>query len=490
MMASAAFMPATPATGKPLDSNPESRRLAGLREVLHLSWPASLSMVNSTIMRFVDGLMVSWVSPAALSAQFIGGMTAFVPHAFALGTLSATNTYISQNLGAGRHEKCGQYAWAGIMLAVALSAAMLPLALLAGPLFNYIGHAEAHLQTMYFRYMLVTGIFFLSCRAVEQFFYGVHRPKVVYFASLTGNAFNIFANWVLIYGHLGFPSMGLEGAAIGTLVSSILMLCILIVMFLSKRMDRLYGTRRLLSVRLRQVSNLVRVGWPAGVQLCSDILTWYLFAALLVGRFGQAHRVATAAIMRYISMSFMPALGIGVAATALTGRYIGAGRPDLARKRTHTALLVAMTYMSICGLAFLLFGRELVSLFVTTRVEPGMTLAQARQLSQEIIDIGGKIMICAAIFQLFDAIGIIFNRALRGAGDTFWPMIATLVFSLTFVLGGGYIMVTLLPEWASFGPWVTASAYVVIMGGVMAWRFESGAWRKIDLLGRRTGIPD
>ena len=94
-------------------------------------------------------------------------------------------------------------------------------------------------------------------------------------------------------------------------------------------------------------------------------------------------------------------------------------------------------------------------------------------------------MICAAVFQLFDAAGIVFNGALRGAGDTRWPMIAAVALSLSVLVGGGWCMVKFLPQLTSLGPYIAATVYIIILGSAMAWRFESGHWRRIDLLGDR-----
>jgi MATE family multidrug resistance protein len=170
----------------------------------------------------------------------------------------------------------------------------------------------------------------------------------------------------------------------------------------------------------------------------------------------------------------MPVVGVGVAATALVGKYIGAGRIDLARRRAHAALLIGMAYMGLCGLAFLIFRYPLVKLFVNP----------AGPEAAQIIHNASLVMICAALFQMFDAMGIVYVGALRGAGDTLWPMIATTTLSWGFTVGGGWLMVRYVPQWTSVGPWITASLYVIVLGILMAVRFEGGSWQKIRLLER------
>jgi len=462
----------------------ETTKGMGFGEVLRLSWPASLTMLNTTMLKFVDGLMVSRVGPASFSAQFLGGMFAFIPESLVMGTLTVVNTYVSQNLGAGRLRQTGLYAWAGMAVALAFGCVIAPLALLAQPIFLLFPHAAdvVLLEAMYFRYMVVSVLLTLPARVLEQFFFGIRRPKIVLVASVAANGFNVAANYVLIFGKLGFPAMGLEGAAIGSVASWAIQLTILLSVFLSRTFRTQYATNLFRAVRLRHCWDILGVGWPAGVQLCNDIAAWSVFTAALVGRFGTEHLAASTAAMRYLGISFMPAVGIGVATTALVGKSIGAGRTDLARRRTHAALLAAIIYMGICGALFYIFRYQLVDFFI--RLRPDTRLDAAK-----IVAIGGNIMLCAAVFQMLDAVGIVYIGALRGAGDTRWPMAMTMALSWGLTMGGGTAMVYLLPQLTSTGPWLAASLYVVVLGAVMTWRFESGAWRRIDLLRKVSGRP-
>ncbi|MFA6134246.1 MAG: MATE family efflux transporter [Phycisphaerae bacterium] len=459
----------------------------GLGEVLKLSWPASLTMLNTTLLRFVDGIMVSRVGPAAFGAQFIGGMFAFIPESFAMGALTVVNTYVSQNYGAGRLKQTGMYAWAGMATAAAFCCLALPLIFLADRIFALFGHAPdvTALETMYFQYMLASIVVTLPRAVLEQFFFGTHRPRVVLFGSVVANVLNVALNYILIFGKLGLPAMGLKGSAIGSLISWVVQFLILLAIFLSAGTRKTYYTHLWRAVRLRHCTELLKVGWPAGVQLCNDIASWSLFSAALVGKFGTVHLAATTVAMRYMGLSFMPAIGIGIAATVLVGKCIGEGRKDLARRRTHAALLAGMVYMGLCGLAFYFFRRPMVEFFVSVAPSGELGPEQARVMADEIVRIGGQIMICAAIFQLFDAIGIVYIGALRGTGDTLWPMILTVALSWGMVVGGGALVVHTLPQLASLGPWIPASLYVVALGAVVGWRFETGRWEKIDLFKRK-----
>jgi len=169
----------------------------------------------------------------------------------------------------------------------------------------------------------------------------------------------------------------------------------------------------------------------------------------------------------------MPAVGFSVATTALVGKYIGAGRPDLAANRAHWALGMAIAYMTVCGALIGFLRAPLISVFVS---------GSDATTAAEVVRIGSRLMICAAIFQTVDAVGIVYTGALRGAGDTLIPGIATIVLSWGCIVGLGEWFIRVHPDFGSVGPWIAASIYIFAYGAVVAWRFERGAWREIRLL--------
>jgi len=475
----------------PQAPNPDGRGW-GMGEVLTLAAPAALSMVNVTIMQFVDGVMVArLIGTTAFGATFIAGILSFVPLSLAMGICSVVNTFVAQNYGARRRRRCSQYAWSGLYLGLLFAVAMLPLVVFGRWIFENVAALIVRLggeptsalelgyQTVYFRILVVGAGLRLVTGVIERYFYGIHRPAVVYGVSAAALVANIAGNYVLITGWWIFPKLGLAGAALGTVLAWGAAAGLMLAAFLSRREHAEFSTRHTWRPKPALCRNILRVGFPAGVQFCNDIFSWSVFNVFLVGHFGKVHRAASAAAVRYLHVSFMPAVGVGIACAALVGRYIGAGRPDLARRRAHAALLLALTYMGLCGLAFFAFRVPLIQVFAKVG---GSAETSAAELA-EIVRIGAWVLVCAAVFQCFDAISITFVGALRGAGDTLWPMLMTFALSWVVMFGGGVAMVRLAPALTSIGPWIAASAYVIILGLVMTWRFESGAWRKIDLLG-------
>jgi len=460
-----------------------------IHEVWSLAWPTVLTMTSYTVMNFVDGLMVAQVSPQQVAAQGNGGIWAFNLIALAFGILTVVNTYVSQNLGAGRPERGPFYAWAALWLSVIMWAAlMLPYALILPWIFSQIGHTEemVRMESGYAQILLAGSIVLMAGKGLQHYFFGMHKPKIITLSAITGNVVNIVANYVFIFGENGLPALGLPGvpgvpalglygAAIGTVIGTAVECAIPFAIFLGPKMNQQLFTRGAWRPNLAYMGALLKIGWPAAVQFGNEVICWSLFMAVLVGHFGDDHMAAGWAAMRYMHLSFMPAVGFSVATTSLVGRYIGAGKPDVAARRARLALGISMVYMTLCAVIFLVFRRELIAFFVAGS---GLTPAEAANL----VEIGAKLMICAAVFQTFDAFGIVYTGALRGAGDTVWPGVVTIIYSWLFIVAGGWLMIAVFPELLSVGPWIGAAVYIILFGITMAVRFERGRWRSIKLL--------
>jgi len=200
------------------------------REVWSQAWPTVLTMVSFTVMQFVDSLMVSKIGALEVAAQGNGGIWAFVPQSFLFGFLSVVNTFVAQNVGAGRRDSVARYGWAGLQLAlVAWIAVMVPWAIALPWFFAWLGHAP-ELRALELQYALVLAygsIAGLVGKAMSNFFFGLQRPRLITVAAIAGNVVNVLLNYVLIYGDRGLeawgwpgvpgvPALGVLGAAVAT----------------------------------------------------------------------------------------------------------------------------------------------------------------------------------------------------------------------------------------------------------------------------------
>lgn len=437
-------------------------------KILRLSMPLLLINSSITLMQSVDAWMVAKLGSDELAAVLPGSLMSFLPMAFMMGVLAGVSTYVSQSLGRNKKEDCGNYAWQGILLSIAFSlVSAILLWIVADEIFMLFPHSEnvRALETEYFRISLISFLPVLAGVSLSNFYTGIHRPAILALVAIWATVLNIFFNYILIFGHCGFPAMGLAGAAWGTVIASTMQTIALLIHFLLGERRDLYGSHRW-KVDRDAIRGILKVGLPAGFQLGFDILSWGVSLMWLVSLFGTAHMAATTIIVRLIHFSFMPPVAIGQILTAAVGRAIGEGRPELARLQTFYILRANMIYMGSVAILFAAFPEWLFGLFTT---------------DPEIIAIGKSIMIFIAIFQVFDAMGITYIHSLRGAGDTQVPAILTISLCVSILICGGYSTVYFFPALGSAGPWAAGALYIILLGSLMGLRWHFGPWSSMNL---------
>lgn len=455
-----------------MEDHSTSQAISPLRELLTLAAPTVAQMASYTLMQFIDTIFLARAGAAthsviAPTAGATAGIFAFAFIALGMGVLFVINTLVSQSFGRGDQPACGRYLWQGIWFGLGFSVLLVPMIFVAPKVFLAVGHAAnlAAAEGIYLRIILAGAGLKLVATAIEQFFLGVNRPRAVAIATIAAVGVNIVAAWVLVLGHLGVSPHGVAGSAwaqnIGCSVEMLTMIA-----FLCGRHVRLqYGVRHW-KPRWAEMKTLLVVGIPAGVQVIADVLAWSAFTIWVMAGFHTDAMAANVFVFRYMSVSFMPAFGIGAAVTALVGRYIGRGEPEVAVARAHLGFVVTAIYMVGCGAVLLTFRRELIGLFTT---------------QPDVLATGATLLIFAAVYQLFDAMYIIYNGALRGAADTFVPAVATGLLCWGITVFGGFSIAHWLPRFGPAGPWCAALFYGVALGVFMRARFGRGKWKSIDL---------
>jgi len=444
------------------------------RPLLQIGAPIILTQFSSTAMSFVDAWMVGALGKDPLAAILPAGLLFFISISLVLGAHHTVNTFVSQCYGQNRYRDCGVYTWQAIWLSLYFSILLLPAALVPPSFFELFGHeaAVAALERDYFSVSILGAAPLLCNLALANFFIGIQRPRVPMMAAFTALGLNVFLNWVLIYGKLGAPMLGLAGAAWGTVIANTFQAAILFAWFLSKSIKLRYSTSKA-RWRKTEFFNLIRIGLPSGVQSLIELTAWGVVLVWFIGHFGTIDLAATTIIVRYMHLSFLPLLGLGGALTALAGQAIGAEDWRRAHELTRNAISMGGVYILLFCLLFVGFREELVRLFTK---EP------------EIIALATKLILVIAILEIGFMAQLLYGSALRAAGDTAW--IARWTFGLCIVVmgAGGILCITLFPQWGSLGPWSFTTSYILILGTLFAIRWHRDGWRQIRLFQQREEI--
>jgi MATE family multidrug resistance protein len=450
-----------------------------LSYMLKLAAPVIVTTISFTVMQFVDRFMVSRLGTEALAAILPAQFVSFVPASFAMGAITILNTFVSQSLGRGAKTDCSNYFWQVIYIGFVYFVIVLAIMWPAAPwIFKIMGQpaAVAKLEVVYFRIMLYAHLLVTISYASSGFFMGIHRPIITMYASLCGQLINIVANYVLIFGKFGFPEMGIAGAGWGTVIGLSITTIIGLAVFLSSNINATFKSRSTLNIDFGKMHDLLRIGLPAGFGLMVNVAIWGVILAGLVGRVdGEEALAATSIALSYASFSTMPVVGIATALTAAVGKSIGQSKKNLVAKQTSICIRVALLYMGLVGLCFFLFRDALITFWSS---------------DERVKEIGVNILICAAIYQVFQATRVIYDGSLRGAGDTMCLAIISAVASVVVLGFGGALIVIFFPSLGSLGPWIAATLSVIVAGIANRWRFKSNRWMKIDLFKRRAlGVP-
>ena len=426
--------------------------------MLRIAGPVILAELGWMGMGVVDTIMVGPLGPAAIGAVGIGNAMHFAIAVFGMGLFLGLDMLVSRALGAGRVDECHAWLRTGVVLAAILSPVFVALTyvLKAG-----IPHFRFHPDVMplvdaYFGVLLWSTPFLLYYATFRRYLQGMHRVTPVMFALVSANVVNAAANWVLIYGHLGFPALGVTGSAWATLIARAYMATVLLVAVRRSLADPLAA--RLTPGTSQSMRELIALGFPAASQIALEVGVFAASSAL-AGRLTPIAVASHQITMNIIAVAFMIPLGLSSAGAVRVGHAIGAGDRRRAGAAGWTAILLGVAFMTVAAASFVTVPRALLGLFTQ---------------EEQVLQLGSSLLLVAAVFQLFDGIQGVATGALRGIGDTRTPMITNLAGHWLFGLPVGYSL-CFIAGYGVIGLWIGLSVGLTIVGIILL-----GIWaRKI-----------
>jgi MATE family multidrug resistance protein len=441
-------------------SLPEMRQ--EFRPMLRLAVPMAMTEIGWLVMGLVDTIMVGHLpdSAVAIGAVSLGTALFYTIGIFGSSVMLGLDTLVAQAYGARRLEECHRSFFNALYFALVLAPALMILIALGLPWLPRTGVDPAVVEkTIPFIQALSWStlplvLYFVLRRYLQAM--GIIKPVV--FALISANLVNLAGNWALVYGHLGLPAMGVTGSGWSTCVSRIyifLVLAAAVVYYDRKRSSGLWlASRRLELARIRE---LLRLGLPAALQLLVEIMA-FTVTAVLIGRLGSLALAGHQIALNVASFTYMVPLGIGSAAAVRVGHAYGARDSAGAARAGWMAIYFGQAFMFCAALVLMLFPKYIARIY---------------SAQPEVISMGAKLLMVAAVFQLFDGMQAVVTGALRGAGNTRTPFMAHLFgyWMIGMPLGAFFCFKL---GWGPAGYWAGLCLALILIGITLL-----AVWRRL-----------
>ncbi len=413
--------------------------LSELKPLLKIAGPIVLAEIGWMAMGIVDTIMVGPLGPAAISAAGVGSSLFFAIAIFGMGLMLGLDALVSQAYGAHRTDECVRWLYHGVALALVVTPVVMAITWGLHLTLDWWGlHPDIRgLAGPYLRITITGTLPLLLYASFRRYLQGLHIVRPIMTALISANLVNAAGNWVLIYGHLGMPALGVEGAAWATVLARVYMAAFLVVAIARGHRRRWAAHPHVpQGLDVARMTRLVRIGFPAASQIALEV---GVFAAstTLAGRLDPAASAAHQISLNLASLAFMVPLGLASAAAVRVGHAVGAGDPVRTIRAGWTALATGAAVTALMGIAFLVWRVPMLRAFTQDR---------------GVMEIGAGLLVVAAAFQLFDGTQAVATGVLRGVGETRMPMIMNVIGHWVLGLPAGYVLCFVV-GWGVRGLW-------------------------------------
>lgn len=432
-----------------------------------MAYPVILGMLGHTVVQLIDNVMVGQLGPAELAAVSLGNSFIFVAMSLGIGFSTAITPMIAEAFGANNHKKVRYIFVHGLIMCFGLGLLLALMVLWAQPLLSQMDQpAEVVvLAEPYLYWVALSLVPLVGFQGLRQFAEGLFQTRLAMFATLLGNIINVILNYLLIFGLYGFPELGVEGAALGTLISRWAMVLFMSINVKKKKSFRRYN-RKLFKVRLNKsiFNRIVSLGLPSALQMFFEV-TFFTSAIWMSGLLGKNPQAANQIALNLTSMTYMVALGLGVTAMIRVGNQKGKGDIiDLRRLAISNFLLILLMSFIFC-LFFIATHQLLPWLYLDSRI-PDIS-----NDVYEVVEIASNLILIAAFFQIADGIQAVVLGALRGIQDVKIPAFlifvsyGTVGFPISYFLG-------LKTDWGASGIWIGLLIGLTLSALLLVLRFQ------------------
>jgi MATE family multidrug resistance protein len=428
-----------------------------------LAIPVVLSELGWVAQGIVDTIMVGKLGPAAIGAVALANAVGFTATLFGIGMMLGLDTLVAQAYGRKDHDECHRWLAQGVYLALALTLPLMVLLYMASFGFAPCGITPevAGPAAGYLRILNWGTLPLLLYGGTRRYLQAVGDVRVVSVTIVAANLLNWWGNWLLIYGHWGFPRLGLNGSALATLATRVFIAASFL--GFAWRYERKRGHplfRHWAGPSIQRIRVLARLGLPAAGQILLEVGAWNTatFSAGWLPPVALAtHQIA----LNYASLTYMVPLGISSAAAVTVGHAVGAGDGQRARRAGWLALGLGVSFMLLAAVVFFAAPKALIALY--TR-------------DSAVMAVGPSLLGLAACFQIFDGIQTVSTGALRGLGETRAPMLANLLGYWVLGLPMG-LMLCFVFHWGIYGLWIGLLIALIVLATTLLLRWNRDSAR-------------
>ena len=396
---------------------------------LKLAYPVMIGMLGHTFVQFIDNVMVGQLGTAELAAISLGNSFVFIAMSIGIGFSQAITPLIAEADGAKKDNDISRIFEHSFLICSILGLILFAVVFLNRNLLYHMNQPieVVELASPYLFWVSFSLISIVTFQSFRQFADGLSFTKAAMYSTLLGNLINVILNFFLIFGLWIFPKLGVEGAAIGTLISRLCMLIFIVIYLKLHKKLSMYISKFFPSkVQLQRVKKIIYLGLPSALHSFFEV-AFFISAVWMAGIIGKNSQAANQIALNLASMTYMVALGVGVAAMIRVGNQRGMMNfKKLREVALSTLLLIIIIDIFFC-LIFLIFNDYLPLLYL----DPG----NSNNISDvnEVLRIASKLLIIAGVFQLFDGIQAVVLGALRGMQDVNKP---ALIIFLSYGLIG------------------------------------------------------
>jgi multidrug resistance protein, MATE family len=402
-----------------------------------LAYPVIIGMLGHTFVQFIDNIMVGQLGTAELAAVSLGNSFVFVAMSLGIGFSTAITPLIAEADGSGKTDRVGKIFIHGLILCVFLSLILSFSTLFSEPLLAKMGQPKdvVVLAQQYLFWVSLSLIPVIAFQGFRQFCDGLSYTQPAMYATLIGNLINVCLNYFLIFGYGGFPKMGVEGAAIGTLISRIIMFVLIALYVSSSQKFRVYLNNFFrFKISLKLFRKIISLGLPSALQMFFEVI-FFTSAVWMSGLLGKNPQASNQIALNLSSMTYMIAFGLGVAAMIRVGNQKGKNDFVELRRIGFSCFFLVL----ILDLIFCLFFLTTHDLLPWLYLDGNNPLIFSDVI--KVVELSSKLIIISAFFQVFDGIQAVVLGSLRGFQDVNLPTIiiffsyGIIGFPISYLLG-------------------------------------------------------